>query len=233
MRSAPGFSVAFNAASHARTGTNQQGAKENHVQCAFIFPRWCGDGIKDTDKGEQCDDGNAINGDGCSNICQTEVTSVCTGLTVAPTSVTNGGTITYTCTGNNVSNYSIITKNPDGTTLTSSTNASGSITLPATPTGNYTVSCYVNNQITTPAICQKTVTNTTSESVCTGLTLTPTSLTNGGTVGYSCTGNNVSSYSVVFRNPDNSILQTVNASSGSVVIPSSLTGTYSASCFVN
>lgn len=133
-----------------------------------------------------------------------------------------------------MTSYSIVAKNPDGTTLTSSTNASGSITLPATPTGTYTVACYVNNQITTPAICQKNITNTTtSEAVCTGLTVTPSALTNGGTVSYSCTGNNVSNYSVIFRNPDNSVLQTLTTSTGSVVVPSSITGTYSASCFVN
>jgi cysteine-rich repeat protein len=31
---------------------------------------YCGDGIIDKDKGEQCDDGNNNNNDGCLNTCQ-------------------------------------------------------------------------------------------------------------------------------------------------------------------
>lgn len=38
---------------------------------------YCGDGIKDAD--EECDDGNNINGDGCSSVCKTETTTVVTG----------------------------------------------------------------------------------------------------------------------------------------------------------
>jgi len=86
--------------------------------------RFCGDGVTDTDRGEQCDDGNMNSGDGCSNICQTETaTPVCTGLTVSPTTLTNGGMITYTCTGTNVSSYSIIAKNPSGAIIASATSA--------------------------------------------------------------------------------------------------------------
>lgn len=120
-------------------------------------------------------------GDGCSNICQTETaTPVCTGLTVSPTTLTNGGMITYTCTGTNVSSYSIIAKNPSGAIIASATSAVGSLTLPATPAGTYNVECYVNNQVSTPDICKKPVTNTTVEQpVCTGLSVTPTSLTDG------------------------------------------------------
>jgi cysteine-rich repeat protein len=40
------------------------------------FPRTpaaiCGDNILDTEFGEQCDDGNLIDGDGCDSSCQTE-----------------------------------------------------------------------------------------------------------------------------------------------------------------
>jgi cysteine-rich repeat protein len=38
---------------------------ENQPECSY-----CGDGTVDV--GEQCDDGNEINGDGCSNTCETE-----------------------------------------------------------------------------------------------------------------------------------------------------------------
>lgn len=173
-------------------------------------------------------------GDGCSNVCQTEITPVCTGLTVSPTSLTNGGMVTYTCSGTNATSYSIIAKNPSGAIVASSTNAVGSLTLPAAPVGTYNVECYINNQVSTPDICKKTVTNTTVEPpVCTGLTVTPNSLTNGGGVSYTCTGNNVTSYSVAFTKPDGSALQTLSTATGSVTIPATPTGTYTARCYVN
>ncbi len=34
---------------------------------------WCGDGVVDPGGGEECDDGNAVNGDGCSTECLEEV----------------------------------------------------------------------------------------------------------------------------------------------------------------
>ncbi|MDH5719321.1 MAG: DUF4215 domain-containing protein [Spirochaetia bacterium] len=40
----------------------------------------CGDGFFDTSTNEQCDDGNLINGDGCSNICEVEPESIIDGV---------------------------------------------------------------------------------------------------------------------------------------------------------
>lgn len=37
-----------------------------------IDPPHCGDGMVQADQGEQCDDGNAVSGDGCSSTCQSE-----------------------------------------------------------------------------------------------------------------------------------------------------------------
>jgi cysteine-rich repeat protein len=37
-----------------------------------IDPPHCGDGVVQADEGEQCDDGNAISGDGCSSTCKSE-----------------------------------------------------------------------------------------------------------------------------------------------------------------
>ena len=39
---------------------------------AIAIPCNCGDGILSTSCGEQCDDGNDMNGDGCSSTCQCE-----------------------------------------------------------------------------------------------------------------------------------------------------------------
>ncbi len=38
----------------------------------FFFGGICGDGVVDTGLGEQCDDGNTVDGDGCSSTCQIE-----------------------------------------------------------------------------------------------------------------------------------------------------------------
>lgn len=232
-RNTPLFRIAYTMQVTPQTPNGPYGDSETHKQCTFVYGRWCGDGVIDTDKGEQCDSG-ANNGTGtCTSTCQNQVAS-CTNLSVTPTSVTNGGTVTYTCTGNNATSYSIVAKRPDGTTLTSSTSAAGSIILPATPTGTYTVSCYVNGQVTTPASCEKTVTNnTTVTPVCTGLSVSPTSLTDGGNVGYTCTGTNVSSYSVVFSKPDGTTLQSFSTATGTATIPATPTGTYTARCYVN
>lgn len=40
------------------------------VQCALLTPTYCGDG--NVDVHESCDDGNAIAGDGCDTVCQSE-----------------------------------------------------------------------------------------------------------------------------------------------------------------
>ncbi len=40
--------------------------------CTFTGARECGDGIVDFATGEECDDGNAINGDGCNASCEVE-----------------------------------------------------------------------------------------------------------------------------------------------------------------
>jgi len=48
---------------------------EDAVQVQFLVSvtgPGCGNGIVDTVAGEQCDDGNLVNGDGCSAICQGE-----------------------------------------------------------------------------------------------------------------------------------------------------------------
>ncbi len=134
----------------------------DHSQCVFYSVRFCGDGVIDTDRGEQCDDGNMNSGDGCSNICQTEVTPVCTNLSVTPTATENGGTITYTCTGTNATSYSLVVKNSSGTTIETRSSATGTFTIPASPAATYTASCYINGQTTTPAACTKTITNTIS-----------------------------------------------------------------------
>ena len=56
---------------------------------------YCGDGILNTDAGEQCDDGNFYNRDGCSNYCKTEDM---TGPLVISSDITDGQTNVSTLT---------------------------------------------------------------------------------------------------------------------------------------
>jgi uncharacterized repeat protein (TIGR01451 family) len=226
--------ITFNAASHNYIWPGQQGPLVNHRQCSFLFGRWCGDGLLDTGKWEQCDDGNMNSGDGCSNVCQTEVMPVCNSLTVTPTSVTNGGTVTYTCSATNATSYSIIARKPDGSVMLSSTSATGSIILPASPAGNYTVSCFINGQVSTPTSCQKTVTNTVPVASCDNLTASPSSVTNGGAITYTCSGTNATSYSIIGQRPDGSTFaSSTNPSSTLTILSGEPAGTYTLSCFVN
>lgn len=54
--------------------SDTSGSNRNYVSvtCENYVIRRCGDGLRWPEKGEQCDDGNNVNGDGCSSTCQTE-----------------------------------------------------------------------------------------------------------------------------------------------------------------
>jgi uncharacterized repeat protein (TIGR01451 family) len=148
--------IVFNAASHEYIWPGQQGPKVDHNQCAFVFPRWCGDGVTDTDKGEICDDGNMTNGDGCSNLCQYE--PQCTSVTLAPTTLTVvWGTLRATCAGSNLSvnpKYSFILREgmtPIGSQTGYSTSNFYDFTIPTNTTANirnYSVQCYIESGTT-------------------------------------------------------------------------------------
>ena len=51
---------------------NNTGGYGKCTSTCTLGPR-CGDGIIQADQGETCDDGNLVNGDGCSSTCKTEV----------------------------------------------------------------------------------------------------------------------------------------------------------------
>lgn len=56
----------------ARQATSTQVSAFSDLLFDPIPAAFCGDGIVDPIYGEQCDDGNTANGDGCSSECQTE-----------------------------------------------------------------------------------------------------------------------------------------------------------------
>lgn len=140
---------------------------------------------------------NGTQTDITANACKKSITvpgtivvpdPVCTNLTVTPNAVTDGGSVTLTCTGSGtITDYSIVIKKPDGSSFQTLTSNTGSVTIPATPTGDYTAKCYINNQTTTPPDCQKVITNTGSVApVCTSLTGIPSTLETGESFTYSC-----------------------------------------------
>lgn len=45
---------------------------DRHPITTIVPEETCGDGHLDPDEGEGCDDGNLVNGDGCSSLCQVE-----------------------------------------------------------------------------------------------------------------------------------------------------------------
>ena len=69
---------------NAGGSTNLSVSTDKYIEGFFFFGGVCGDSIVDSSLGEQCDDGNTANGDGCSNICQTEAA-------VTPTPSPGGG----------------------------------------------------------------------------------------------------------------------------------------------
>lgn len=205
----PVFRVDFVPKSQSVTSTNPTvlGSVESHRQCVFYNASFCGDGTKDSNKGEQCDDGNMTNGDGCSNACITESASLsCNNLGISPATLSkNGGTITATCSATNATQYKFILKQ-SGTTITTvpyQTSATTTFSLPAnTDTANktYTVDCYVKNTTQTDITatsCNKSITvpgTTVESSVCNSLTLSHTTVQTNTPVSYICSATNATSY---------------------------------------
>lgn len=159
--------IAFNAASRTTNiATGEDGALEDHIQCAFVFPKWCGDGIKDDgtngtqDKGEQCDNGasNGTAGNACSATCQTITPSAssCNVLTLSPSTTTINTPVTFTCTANNPTSATTynITKND----VSVGTLPTGTLNFNTAAT--YTIKCIINGNTPTPTSCVKTITIT-------------------------------------------------------------------------
>jgi cysteine-rich repeat protein len=56
---------------------NTVGGDGCSAECTIEIPSACGDGVVQTQLGEQCDDHNTMNGDGCSSTCQLENANAC------------------------------------------------------------------------------------------------------------------------------------------------------------
>lgn len=207
-------------------GTPSQPTVQN--ECQNIYVAYCGDGVKDNgtanyydggnstnnfanyalNGGEQCDDGNTNNGDGCSSTCQTETINppVCQYQQITqnpqlnqPVQIQCGAPTGFT------SVRLKILKN--GTQVFNQTQPVSQYTFSYTPTeaGSYTYECieYYNQPNNGVVSCGNSFTIAASTPVCDSLTLTPP---NGGQapfdVDYVCVGQNSNAYNVTITGPN-------------------------------
>ncbi len=122
-----------------------------HRECAFITPRWCGDGI--VSNGEVCDAGGANGQAGqCNSSCTgtVPVVTTCNSITATPTSGTAPLDVAVSCNATNASTYHIDCGN--GTTHLSSAGVCRYVAG-----GTYSPVCTVNGSITSPS-CTTNVT---------------------------------------------------------------------------
>lgn len=200
----PAFRVSFTPRLYSNATTYL-----DHRQCVFYYVRFCGDGTPDTERGEQCDDGNMVNGDGCSNTCMTEATPTlsCTNLTLTSTPATltkAGWTLTATCSASNATHYKFILK--QGATIIDTkeyqVGTQATFTLPENSTSSskgYTVDCLVKKwaqlDITSDS-CKKSISvpgTTTVPAECESLTLTPATANTNTPIDFVCAAKNPTS----------------------------------------
>jgi len=195
--------ITYDLASHDYTNDVLSNTIDHHIQCVFVYPKWCGDG--DITNNEQCDDGNTTNGDGCSNTCIDEPDPVCNNLSLSPTTMTNlGGNITATCSASNATGYKFLLKRGTSVIETRNylTSPTATFTLPGNTSTNalgYTVECYVQgggkSEITS-ASCDGSIVVPETPAVCNTLTLSHTTVQTNVPVMYTCSATNATSYTI-------------------------------------
>lgn len=123
-----------------------------HKECAFVSPRFCGDGL--VTNGEMCDDGSQNGQAGkCNLSCTNTIPNpTCDSMTATPISGAAPLDVSVSCNATNATTYNIDCGN--GTTNLASTAVCRYITG-----GTFTPRCTVNGSVTSPA-CTKTITVT-------------------------------------------------------------------------
>jgi trimeric autotransporter adhesin len=136
------------------------GGKASHY-----FGRWQTCGNCSLDSGEQCDDGNTVNGDGCSAGCAVEIGWSCTGepSTCTQLTPTQTSTATATATASATSTATATSTNTAVDTVTSTTTATASATPTATATSSKTPSATATPSDTASATATATATSTATQ----------------------------------------------------------------------
>lgn len=235
------------------SGSPSQPSVQN--ECQNIYVAYCGDGVKDNgtanyydggnstngfqnyvlNGGEQCDDGNTNNGDGCSSTCQTETVNppVCKYEQITanpqlnqPVQIQCGAPTWF------VSVRLKILQN--GSVVFDQSQNVSQYTFSYTPTqaGSYTYECveYYNQPDNGVVSCGNSFTIAASTPVCNSLTLTPP---NGGQapfdLDYICAGQNSNAYNVTISGPNGYTNSISNSVGGWDDLPA---GAYSVVCTV-
>ena len=158
----------------------------------------------------------------------------CNALTIAPSVIQGTTNVAYYCDATDATSYTLQLFNPSNVVIQTLTNSSGSFSVPGTPDGIYRARCTINGSITSPS-CEKTIQNDpdTPPATCNALTATPTTITGQTSVYFSCNATNATSYYIELRNPNNTIIGNIFSPTGSIVLPATPDGTYTARCTVD
>ena len=152
----PAFRFTF--ISNYRTVNGGLGDLEEHRECVFYQPSYCGDGVLDSGDGEVCDPNDPSRTGwgtgGCDvNTCQPVEAPTCNTVTVNPVRGENPLTTTVSCEGFLVNTYEIDCGNGDVFTGNGSGIGTQTFSEQCTYTddGNYTPTCTINGNITGPS----------------------------------------------------------------------------------
>lgn len=167
----------------------------------------CGDGKTDSYassyfsqfSNEQCDDGNAKDGDGCSKTCQKEEAPKvpkCVNITANPSTTTPGKDVSVTCNAENATKYKLEVVETSQSRTISSIQSSVSDSFSFIDAGTYTIKCTINDNVTSPACQTKVTINPENKPLsCDSVTAVPTTIKlPGGKTRITCKGTNASSY---------------------------------------
>jgi len=218
--------------------------EEGHTEYQPYTITWCGDGVRDnyidTYGGfwvhETCDPNDSSRvwwgTGGCSNSCEPIIApepAQCTNASVSPRSGTAPLTSNISCSGQNNSTFKIQVLNSGWGVVRTFNSRTASYNF--ANAWNYTVKCFVDDTITSPA-CTKSVTVNPAppEPSCDGLTVSPNSWNPGLTSSFNCSGTSADTYKVLIKK-DGSTVRTFNTNIGSYTF--NTVGDYEVQCLVN
>lgn len=208
-------------------------------ECFNIYPRWCGDGVRDPE--ERCDPNDASRsglsaGETCAPTTCTPVSitsdTSCSSASVSPSSVLVGQSSTLTCAAaspNAATNYYMECGNGQNQSGTSN-----SMSCTYSSTGSYAPRCRVDNEGTFKPACTSSVTVTSSGAsvACQSLSASPSSSVGGSlTSTVTCASTDASRTTRYLIDCGNG--QTFDSASPTATCTYATTGNWNATCRVN